>query len=243
MKRYYEGHEQVYQRLDADGVDCWGRDDFDNVHMLGFLREALGRTNLGERPQAQALVIGCGTGPLACELSRQGYQVIGMDISPTAIHMARQQAAKRGLTIDYRVGDLCRDPLDARRYDVIVDSHCLHCIVPEEDRRRALDSIHDALTDDGFFILETMMGQLRTDTIETDEEGIVWTAYGNEMPSFQPRVERRGQWFVPQRRLRPTAAALDEELQARDLRIVWRHIHETTSEDDTADYQAICQRA
>ena len=243
MRRYYEGHEAVYQRLEAAGADCWGGADFEQVHMLGFLRDALVRTGLQERSQAEVLVLGCGTGPLACVLRRHGFRVSAVDISPTAIKLARQQAEKRGLTIHYRVGDVCRDPLGDRQYDLIVDSHCLHCIVPEADRRQALASIRRALRKDGFFVLETMMGQVRSDHVSTDEAGIVWNAHGDQEPDFEPRVLRDGQWFVPQRRLRPSKAALDDELRAAGFQITWCDTAASPQETGVSDYRAICQVA
>ena len=126
MKKYYEGHELAYQKLAAEGADCWGGDDFENVHMLAFLTFALAQTDLEQRDAVRALVLGCGTGPLACALSRRGYQVKGIDISATAIEIARANASKRGLDIEYAVADLCADELGRSAYDLIVDSHCMH---------------------------------------------------------------------------------------------------------------------
>ena len=62
MKRYYEGHERVYQQLVADGADCWGKDDFENVFMLGFLQHALAKTKIDAKPLVRSLVVGCGSG-------------------------------------------------------------------------------------------------------------------------------------------------------------------------------------
>ena len=243
MRRYYEGHEAVYQRLAAAGADCWGQDDFDKVYMLAFLEDALRQTRLDGLDGARALVIGCGTGPLACALSRRGYQVSGIDISPTAIAMAREQARIRGLDIDYRVSDLCRDELGTAGYALIVDSHCLHCIVSEADRRAALGAIHKALKPAGVFIMETMMGALDTEERATDADGIVWKPYGETPPDFEPREQRAdGLWYVHQRRLRPTKEALDDELQAAGFRIRWSRQLASRDGSQTSDYQAICGR-
>ena len=243
MKRYYEGHEGVYERLAAEGADCWGEDDFDNVYMLEFLELGLGQTRLDDLEHVRVLVIGCGTGPLACALSRRGYQVSGFDISPTAIEMAKAQAQKRGLQIRYWVGDLCRDDLGDEHYDLIVDSHCLHCIVPEEDRSTALTSIRRALSPDGVFILETMMGSVDSEEAQSDEEGIIWTPYGEMPPDFEPRVQRSdGLWYVPQRRLRPDKAALDDELRAAGFQIHWSQEVPWSDTNGAGDYQGICGR-
>ena len=242
--KYYEGHEGVYQKLAEAGADCWGRDDFENVYMLPYLKSALARTTLDEKEAVRALVVGCGTGPLACALSRRGYHVCGFDISSTAIVLARAQAEKRGLDIEYWVGDLCADDLGASCYDLIVDSHCMHCIVPDEDRGKALKSICRALSPDGVFIIETMMRDPSIKGgVDVDEDGIHWTVFsGKERPDYERARLRDGVWCVPQRRLRPNKEALDEELSRYGFQIRWSIEAESDEEGESGDYQAICTR-
>ncbi|MAO83515.1 MAG: hypothetical protein CMH50_06480 [Myxococcales bacterium] len=243
MKRYYEAHEDAYRRLSERGADCWGGDDFDHVYMLSFLIQALEHPAVIDRSLKQALVIGCGTGPLACALDQRGFEVSGVDISPTAIEMARQEAARRGRHIHYWVGDLCRDELGCEDYDLIVDSHCLHCIVPEADRQGALRSIHQALRPEGIFVLETMVGPLPNGPVSCDDEGIVWSRYGEIEPAFEPRVQRAdGDWYVPQRRLRHDKAALDDELRAAGFQIHWSREMPSSDTNGARDYQGICGR-
>ena len=42
--------------------------------------------------------LGCGAGNYAIYLAQQGFEVTGIDISPTAIEIAREQAKKKGIT-------------------------------------------------------------------------------------------------------------------------------------------------
>ena len=53
-----------------------------------------------------ALDVGCGAGLLAEPLARLGASVTGIDASPEVIEVARQHAARQGLAIDYRAGDV-----------------------------------------------------------------------------------------------------------------------------------------
>ncbi len=57
-------------------------------------------------PRGRALELGCGEGVNAVYLSRQGYEVIATDISPTAIERARQFARGEGVSVDFRVADV-----------------------------------------------------------------------------------------------------------------------------------------
>ena len=239
MKRYYQGHEGVYQRLKKRGQNCWGNDDFENVHMLPFLLEALKHGAFKAPSKVRALVLGCGTGPLACVLAQRGFQVTGLDVSQTAIAMAQHEAQSRGLKINYRVGDVCRDSLPTDQFGLILDSHCLHCIVPEDDRRFVLNSVRNALTDDGVFILETMMGFIRNEDAVSDQEGIVWTPYGHDEPDFEPRVLRDDEWFVPQRRIRPSKASLDAEFAAAGFTPIWVQTYPSPETEGLFDYRGV----
>lgn len=52
------------------------------------------------------LDLGCGTGRNANYLADLGNKVIGIEISKTAIEIARARARELGLTVDYRLGDI-----------------------------------------------------------------------------------------------------------------------------------------
>ncbi len=61
-----------------------------------------------ERPLAglKLLDVGCGGG-LVCEpLARLGGEIMGIDASQTAVHVAQQHAQQSGLTIEYRVATI-----------------------------------------------------------------------------------------------------------------------------------------
>ena len=156
-KRYYEGHEIAYQNIEAKGGQAWRFADFDHHPIRDFVMGALERIGLAGGTGRRCLVIGVGTGRMACELARLGFEVDGIDISETAIKMAAKQAMERGLTITYRVGDICKDDLGTQRYDLILDSHCMHCIVTDAHREAAFAAVHRAIKTHGFLVLHTML--------------------------------------------------------------------------------------
>lgn len=51
------------------------------------------------------LDIGCGTGRHSIEMTRRGYQVVGIDLSESMLNRARQKAQEAGLSLDFRQGD------------------------------------------------------------------------------------------------------------------------------------------
>jgi SAM-dependent methyltransferase len=157
--KYYEPeHIEGYARIRSEGLSAWGQlhgeASFEDSEIRGVLPEVLSRLHFGS-PQPTALEYGCGTGPGACLLAKRGMRVRGIDPSPVAIEIARREAAKRGLTIDYRVGDVCTDAPPGERYDLVVDAFCLQCIVTDDDRGRLFAFVRCALKPAGRYVIVT----------------------------------------------------------------------------------------
>ncbi len=80
-----------------------------NPLRLGYIRDRitghLGRDPQAKRPLAglSVLDIGCGGGLLTEPLFRMGADVVGIDLAPSHIELARRHAAEGGLEIDYRL--------------------------------------------------------------------------------------------------------------------------------------------
>ena len=68
-------------------------------------------------PKGRALDIATGKGSNAIFLAERGFQVVGIDISPVALEMARRTAQEKSLAIDWQEADLERIelPKDALR--------------------------------------------------------------------------------------------------------------------------------
>jgi SAM-dependent methyltransferase len=78
-------------------------------------------------PRGTAIELGCGTGTNAIWLAEQGFQVVAVDCSTTAIDTARQAAATAGVAIDWLVADVQRLELPQSPCDFIFDRGCYHC--------------------------------------------------------------------------------------------------------------------
>lgn len=158
MKYYEPEHIDGYARLRAEGKSAWGQlhgeATFEDSEIRGVLAEVMPRLHFDTAHPA-VLEYGCGTGPGACLLAERGMRVCGIDQSPVAIEMARREAAKRGLTIDYRVGDVCTDLPAGERYDLVVDSFCLQCIVTDDDRANLFRFVKSALKPFGRYVIAT----------------------------------------------------------------------------------------
>jgi SAM-dependent methyltransferase len=57
-------------------------------------------------PYGSVLDLGCGTGRWSVELARRGWQVVGVDVVPKAIHAARRRAREAGVDVAFVEGDV-----------------------------------------------------------------------------------------------------------------------------------------
>ena len=75
---------------------------------------------------------GCGEAAVSIHLAERGFTSVGLDLSPTAIELARAEAAKRGLTsASFEVADIGDfDGYDGR-FGTIVDSTLFHSMPVE----------------------------------------------------------------------------------------------------------------
>ena len=80
------------------------------------------------------LDVGCGEAAVSLRLAELGYTTVGLDLSPTAIDLARAEAVRRGLTnATFEVADISSFTGYDGRFGTIVDSTLFHSI-PVESR-------------------------------------------------------------------------------------------------------------
>jgi len=238
--RYFAWHELVYRRLIAGGASTWDRTPYDEYELRPLV-DNVSRQWL--RPGQRVLVLGCGTGPDACHFSEAGMQVTGIDISPTAIDLARKEAADRGLDVTWIVGDAC-DLSRVGRFDAVLDAHMLHCLAMASDRTALIRSVADTLVAGGCFIIATMIADAATtfpDTFKLDDEGILWAKSPDDFAS-EDCVEREGHRWVPTRYILRDPSPLVDELASAGLSIEWQTIVPPGNEGDPAELQIVCRK-
>jgi 2-heptyl-1-hydroxyquinolin-4(1H)-one methyltransferase len=90
------------------------------------------------------LDVGCGEAAISLALAERGYTTVGLDLSPTAVDLARREAEKRGLTnAAFEVADISSFTGYDGRFGTIVDSTLFHSI-PVEAREGYQQSISRA---------------------------------------------------------------------------------------------------
>ncbi len=92
------------------------------------------------RIRGRVLDAGCGTGENALFLAAKGYEVWGVDLSPTAIGKARDKARERDIDVRFRVHDVLDLPSLGSDFDTVIDSGVFHTF-PDGAREAFVSSV------------------------------------------------------------------------------------------------------
>jgi ubiquinone/menaquinone biosynthesis C-methylase UbiE len=157
MKTNYAGHEGVYRKHKASGKDGWDADPVSARETLDTIDKALKSGYLPK--QGKVIELGCGAGNVALWLADKGYEISGVEISPTAVEWAREKAKAKNIKADFRVGNVVdlKDYKD-NSFDFVLDGHCLHCIIGD-DRKQFLKNALRITKSKGTFFVDTMCGE------------------------------------------------------------------------------------
>ncbi len=100
----------------------------------------------------RAIDLGCGTGNYALYLAERGFEMTGVDNSPSAIKIARENARKRNLKCDFQVMDVLRDFKKIQwNFDFVYDWLLLHHIYPKK-RRSYCENVSKILNPGGTYL-------------------------------------------------------------------------------------------
>jgi SAM-dependent methyltransferase len=97
-----DDYDARFARLQSEGLYLHGEADL----VAGLLGE----------PSGAVLDAGCGTGRVAIELTRRGYQVVGIDVAPAMLDAARAKAPN----LEWVHGDLASADLPASHFELVV---------------------------------------------------------------------------------------------------------------------------
>jgi ubiquinone/menaquinone biosynthesis C-methylase UbiE len=101
------------------------------------------------------LDVGCGTGAVAIELRRRGYEPVGVDISASMLDFARRNAAAKGAPVRFEVQDAAELSLPGQRFDAIVSLFdSLNNIVEPDRLQMAFRQAYEHLASPGLFIFD-----------------------------------------------------------------------------------------
>ena len=92
------------------------------------------------------LEIGCGIGVDSIQLAKRGYQVTAVDLTENALTVARQFAERRGVSIDFRLGNAEGLDFPDASFDAVYSFGVLH---HTPDIERSVAEVHRVLRPGG----------------------------------------------------------------------------------------------
>ena len=140
--------------------------------------EEIFKTN--DKKPSLVLDLGCGTGNITNILAKRGYDMIGIDISPDMLNVARDKAADGGQDVLY----LCQDIREFELYGTVDAIICtldvLNYITEPEDLKHVFSLVKNYLNPDGIFIFDInteykLKNVLGNNTFIYEENGIFYT--------------------------------------------------------------------
>jgi SAM-dependent methyltransferase len=120
------------------------------AHEVHFIEESLGVERGGA-----ILDLGCGTGRHAIELARNGYEVVGFDLSLAMLARAGEDAQERHAKLNFVQGDM-RDLAFEEQFDGIYCWNTSFGYFEEDKNAQIVDRVHRALKGGGLFLLDVV---------------------------------------------------------------------------------------
>lgn len=126
----------------------------------------------------KALVIGCGLGDDALILEKHGYDVEALDISPSAIVLAKKRHPDS--KVDFHVGDIYNMPESSvGKYDFVYEGLTIQSLPPAH-REKLVGIIVSLVADEGELLVYA-----NTQDDEDSYGGPPWPLYDDEFSLFE----------------------------------------------------------
>ena len=106
----------------------------------------------GKVKPCKTIDLGCGTGHYAIYLASIGFDVTGIDISPTAIKIAKENAKKKGVKCNFLATDVLGNLDEVKEtFDFAYDWELMHHIFPQQ-RKKYVENVYRILNPKGKYL-------------------------------------------------------------------------------------------
>lgn len=146
------------------------RNHYPWTEVVSFLLQSF--PTLEARNKSRVLEIGCGNGSNLWFAAREGFNVVGLDASATAVNHARNWFKIEGLSGEFHTGSFTNLPLGSDEFDVVVDRGAV-TVTNYQGMLAALDEAHRVLKAGGLMFFTPYGDQSSSFYEPPDENGVV----------------------------------------------------------------------
>ena len=155
MTRKNNFYQAIYQEKARNNELVYKKPD----SLIHFLEHDIYKSPfLDMSSKLKILEIGCGAGSVFNQQSNDKYQITAIDISEAAIFHAKKTSAGH---INFKVMDITDFQREPGEYDLLFDSHCLHCLTDQTSRVNFFKNASQLLKPGGMLTLEAMVNHSR----------------------------------------------------------------------------------
>ena len=142
MNSKYKVGDLIYDANIYDGMNT-------NIADLQFYKRWLPKNK-----DARILELCCGTGRLTLPIAKDGYDITGVDYTPSMLEQAKVKASEEGIEVEFIEADIRTLDLP-EKYDLIfIPFNSIHHLYKNEDLFKALNVVKNHLKEDGLFLLD-----------------------------------------------------------------------------------------
>ena len=149
MEKDFPDWDNLYNTQNVETIPWY------NEYLDSDLEEELERRKIST---GRTLDLGTGPATQAIQLSKRGLEVIGSDISETAINKAREfyvnnNNINKNIEINFIVDDILNSKIKDKMFDYVFDRGCFH-VLPIDKRPIYINEIKRILDDRGILFLK-----------------------------------------------------------------------------------------
>ncbi|MEP7234012.1 MAG: class I SAM-dependent methyltransferase [Ignavibacteriota bacterium] len=164
--------EELYETSAGDATVIPWAGEKPNPYLVEWLDK-----NSVSGNEERALVIGCGLGDDAEELSRRGFTVTAFDIAPTAIDWAKKRFPNS--SVEYAVADLFALPKEwLEAFDFIYECYTIQAL-PRSVREEVIGKVASVVAPNGLLLV-----QCRGWRDGQTEDNLPWALKKEELAQF-----------------------------------------------------------
>ena len=151
----YQDFAYVYDEfMDETPYEMWCERIHELIGKYGVTEPTREAENILDSEKNLVVDLGCGTGTLTSALYQKGYDMIGIDSSPSMLEIAMNKREEKGQEVLYLLQDMRELELYSTVGTIISVCDCINYVLEEEELQQVFSLVNNYLYPQGIFIFD-----------------------------------------------------------------------------------------